>query len=330
MSGGKDAFEERLKRLGSEKPATAAQKPRVLDVPKEPRIDLNPEPIRQGTSPMLAFVACLVLLLGGGAFATMALMPHLIFQAFPVEGTTIELIPEVEEAPKGNVEVQLESMGILDRVLAFVDGFGEKPMTGPLAYLPDAPQGWVRVTESDVQQPGYLETLMTSWIQTGVPLDQNAGFQRLSHFADTYSSPDTEMKVLARSRTTAFYLNPQGEFLVVRLEFLSDRGALGEPTNASGWIESLYQRETKDLKDDEILERNELAGLPVTNRVVPHGSSLVSRPIGDKYDIPNGMKLAVPLTHRAVMKIEGLSTPTAAEALIKNVDRFALNDLLAS
>ena len=81
MANGKDAFEERLKRLGASEAAPAVQKEPVqtpeMSLEKTMRMDLPAA--NNGNSTVLAFVAVVMLLLGGGAFATMAFAPELIF-----------------------------------------------------------------------------------------------------------------------------------------------------------------------------------------------------------------------------------------------------------
>lgn len=83
MANGKDAFEERLKRLGASNPApAAAQQPvqAAAPLPVERTVRMNlPQQKTGGNSTIFAFIAVVMLLLGGGAFATMAFAPDLIF-----------------------------------------------------------------------------------------------------------------------------------------------------------------------------------------------------------------------------------------------------------
>lgn len=81
MANGKDAFEERLKRLngGSGTPTPTQQQPM-----EQPTVRLNdplPRPRSGGNGGTTAFalLAVAMLVVGGGAFATMVFAPELIF-----------------------------------------------------------------------------------------------------------------------------------------------------------------------------------------------------------------------------------------------------------
>jgi hypothetical protein len=76
MANGKDLFQERLKRL--EKTQSPTPLPvQAVEVAPEPRVS-KPQK-GEGSSVILGAVALMVLILGGGAFATMAFAPELIF-----------------------------------------------------------------------------------------------------------------------------------------------------------------------------------------------------------------------------------------------------------
>jgi hypothetical protein len=84
MANNKDAFEERLKRLGANTPSTSSA-PTEHSV-ETPKLQLDSAAARKrtaggGNSAAFAFLAIAILLIGGGAFATMAFAPELIFSS---------------------------------------------------------------------------------------------------------------------------------------------------------------------------------------------------------------------------------------------------------
>ena len=84
MANGKDAFEERLKRLGTNTPSTPSTP--IEQSVEAPTLQLDSAATRKrvtggGNSAAFAFLAIAILLIGGGAFATMAFAPELIFSS---------------------------------------------------------------------------------------------------------------------------------------------------------------------------------------------------------------------------------------------------------
>ena len=270
---------------------------------------------------LLALV--LVGLVGAGAIA----LGVMAVAAKIAEGP-LAMAREVQANLQGK-DVAPAEPGVIERLAGFIFSTSPEGGRNPINFLPPAPDGWVRVTAEDAALPDALNAIKARWPQgEGVfPIEENLGFKQLSQYLELRAEPDMEQKVLSKNRTTAIYLNGNGQFLNVQLDYLSERGALGSPNDPATWIESLAAIEEKSLEAGEVLERLTLGGIDVTNQTKPAGKSLVSRPIGSDISAPNGMKIAVALTNRAVLRLQGMATPAAAEALITSIDRDGLDAL---
>ena len=210
--------------------------------------------------------------------------------------------------------------GYLGRMIGLYDS--RDP--GPLGYLPPALDGWIRVTVMDARDPGILDDIHAAWPGSGQPLAQNPGYKHLVHFLKIYRKPDMEQRVLAKTRTRAMYLHPNGEFMSVRMQFASDKNALGPRDNKSAWIEALAKRLEARAGQDEVVERNKLAGHDILNLTKAEGKSPIQRPIGYAYGTRNALRISVPLTHKAIMSIDGVVTPNTVGRLISAVDKSAV------
>lgn len=197
---------------------------------------------------------------------------------------------------------------------------GDKAGDKPINFLPTASGGWVRVTTADAKIPEISTQLMARWPGDGVPLAEHPGFRHLDHFLKIYRNEDIEERVLSQSRTRAMFLHPQGEFLSVRLEVLPQARTLGGTDDPEGWITALSAREAEDLDRDEVLETVTIAGFTATNRTEPLGQSLLARPIETDLDVPNGVKLAIPLSHRIVLRFDGLVKPDRIAKMLAALD----------
>ncbi len=242
-------------------------------------------------------------------------------------------ISDLPRAALGGVNANLQGadaasaeLGLMDRLVGMVNPFGGNQNGDPIAFLPPAPEGWVRVTTADAQMPGALQRLVAQWsaLPDASPLEENASYQQLTQFLALNEKPDGEGKVPSQTRADAFYLSHHGEFLLAQLTYLPEQSPLGALDDKASWIEGLAAIETASLADGEILERLQLSGLEVTNRTQPNGSSLLIRPIGTDIYAGNGMKIAVPLTGRAIFRVEGLAKPFVAQTLIVSINRNAL------
>lgn len=199
---------------------------------------------------------------------------------------------------------------------------------GPLTYLPPARDGWYRVTVMDARNPNILDDLHHAWPGPARSLAQNPGYKHLVHFIRTYRKPDFEQRVLARKRTRAMYLHPNGEFMTVRMQFTGDKNALGPRDKKSVWIDSLAKRLEARANRDEVVERNKLAGHDIVNLTKAEGKSPIQRPIGYAYGTRNALRISVPLTNKAIMSIDGVTTPNAVAKLISAVDKIAVAEHL--
>lgn len=85
MPNGKDAFEERLMRLGQDSKTSAqAASPAAAPVP-QPEPQVRSKPRGSGGSGGLAILAVAMLLVGGGAFAIMLFAPDIVFSTEALE-----------------------------------------------------------------------------------------------------------------------------------------------------------------------------------------------------------------------------------------------------
>jgi hypothetical protein len=190
----------------------------------------------------------------------------------------------------------------------------------PIDFLPAGTGGWRRVTTADAKMPDILTQLTARWPEDGVPLPQHPGYKHLDWFLKLYRNEDIEERVLSRSRTRAMFLHPQGDFLSVSLEVLPDTRALGTADGPDRWLVALGEREAEDLDRGEILETVTLAGFAATNRTEPVGQSVLVRPIGTRPDVPNGVKLAIPLSHRIVLRFDGVVEPRRIAEMLASLD----------
>lgn len=219
--------------------------------------------------------------------------------------------------------------GLFDRLTAMVTGApAEAPPTPtqPVDFLPPAPVGWVRVTESDLATPGAMDRVQADWalLPEALPLDQNKGFGLMEQFLA--APPPSEDQ--ARVRAQAIYLAGNGEYLSVIIKFRPARAAFGAPGDDMAWRQTLRAEVKRDAGTTETVEAVTLAGIAMFNRTRPEGKSRLSRPIGKDFEVPNGLKLTAALSHRAEVQANGHITPAAAGALIAAFDRKALGALL--
>lgn len=215
--------------------------------------------------------------------------------------------------------------GFIDRLANMVFTSGADTSRNLIDFLPPAPDGWVRVMPEDAALPNAMDAIKARWPQGPVPLEQHPGYKSLAWYLDPKATPDIEQNILSKSGISAIYLNGEGAFLNVRLQLQPESTPLGGQNDPASWIEGLAAIEEKTLGSGEILERLTLGGIEVTNQTRPNGKSLIMRPIGSDIYASNGINLAVPLTSRAVLRLEGLAAPVLAQTLITSIDRDALS-----
>lgn len=202
------------------------------------------------------------------------------------------------------------------------------PADKPIDFLPAETGGWHRVTATDAKIPDILTQFTSRWPEESAPLSQHAGYRHLEHFLKIYRNEDYAERVLSRSRTRAVFLHPQGDFLSVSLKVLPASRALGTADAPNDWLRTLSEIETEDLDRDEILETVALAGFVSINRTEAAGQSLLVRPIGTSLDALNGVKLAVPLSHRIVIRFYGIVEPRRVANLLTSLDVDAMRAAL--
>ena len=198
----------------------------------------------------------------------------------------------------------------------------------PADFLPAATEGWRRVTPDDAKAPDAMAALSAGWPVDGVALTEHPGFPRLEQFLALYRTEDMEGYVLSKTRTRAMYLHPDGDFASVGIRVWPETRALGPEDAPEGWIGALAGLEAETANGGEIVETVSLAGFPATNRTKPEGRSLVTRPIGTSPDVPNGVRIAVPLSHRIVLRVDGLARPDRIAELLSALDVAAMREAL--
>lgn len=194
----------------------------------------------------------------------------------------------------------------------------------PIYFLPPAPEGWVRVTEADVQAPEPMADLAAKWPQTGLKLEQHPGFAQVQTFIRYYADPDVETQMLSRSRTKAYYLGADGGFLEVRLRYRGARSALGAANDPAAWTATLMAEAEAALKPGEIIEQARLAGVPVVNRTRPTGLGRSAAPIAGDSPALAALKLTAALGARVELRLSGRAAPGTVAALIGTIDRPAV------
>lgn len=193
----------------------------------------------------------------------------------------------------------------------------------PIAYLPEAPAGWLRVTTADAQQADALAQLATRWPAPDQPINAHPGYGDLAEFVRVYDSPDAEQRLLSATRTRALYLGPEGQMLSLRLQFRSAGETLGTTEDPASWADALRAEVTNATQLGDTVETFDLGGLTVFNRAPQGQVGAAQRTAVAPLD------LTVALHPRAVVEIRGTAQPSAAIALIEGVNRAALSSRLA-
>ncbi len=261
---------------------------------------------------MLALAVVFCLAMAGLFYYTVQQTTGLASQAAERAAAAIQGTPFEPQEP-----------GIIQSLVNRLSGPDVTPDT-PIEFLPNPGQGWVRVTQADAKAPDINDRINAQWPSDKISLADHSGFRHLDFFLKIYRYDDIEERVQSKTRTRAMYMHPDGGFISVRLQFLTERRVLGAADDASGWISALANREMQDLDTGETLEIVEFAGIESTNRTKPAGQNLFSRPIGNQRDVPNGIAVAVPLSHRVVMRFDGLVEPRWVDQFLAATDIEAL------
>ena len=261
-------------------------------------------------------------------------LPGLTLSAAPVIVAVTQVVAVPDATPVAAAPVPPEPPpvarpGLFDRLTAMITGAPAEPpppLTMPVDFLPPAPAGWLRVTETEASDPGLLDRLQADWalIADALPLEQNKGVGLLEQMLAAPPAPAEQLQV----RAQALYLAGNGEYLSVTLKFRPARAAFGTPGDDMAWRQTLRAEVKRDAGTTEAVEALTLAGIAMFNRTRPDGKSRISRPVGKDFTVPNGLKLTAALTHRAEVQANGHTTPDAAGALIAAFDRKALGALL--
>lgn len=245
--------------------------------------------------------------------------------AAKISGGPLAMWREVQANLQGG-DVTSAGPGAIEKIAAMVFPSNADATRDLIDFLPPAPDGWVRITPEDAALPKALDAIKARWPQGNdvLPVEQNLGYKHLVSFLERKAKPDAERQVLPKTATSALYLSGNGEFLHVQLEHTSELNALGAKNDPDSWIEALAAIEEKSLQSGELLERLVLGDVAATNQTKPAGESPLVRPIGADVYATNGLKLAIPLSNRAILRMQGEATPILAQALIASIDRDGL------
>ena len=314
MSSDKDEFNERLRRISETRAVTAGSSGGGGSLRAPPHKE------KSGSSAKWMLATVLVLAVFGSIIA----LGGAAVYAKITEGPRA-MLREVSATLQG-ANVQPAESGFIDKLADMIFPTSGDTAGDPIDFLPPAPDGWVRVTPKDAALPNALDAVKARWPQDSdvLPIDQNMGYMHLVLFLDQKAKPDAEQKVLSKTGTSAIYLGGDGQFLKVRLNYTSERSALGAKNDPDAWISALAAIEEKSLESSETLEQLMLGDIAATNQTKPVGESLTMRPIGSDVYATNSLKLAVPLSHRAILRMQGIATPILAQALIAAIDRKGL------
>jgi hypothetical protein len=291
--GNRDAFEQRLARIRDNQVAGAAHGTG------------NTAPRRR--LPWRAGLLVAVLALGAAALQQRGVLPDMAF----IQAQAPDTQQPTAAAASGGF-------------LAMVNGlFGgtdadAPPPTLP-GILPDAPEGWVRLTAAQAADPAAMDHLRAAWDalppENRQPLDDHPGLDLARQFiADAAGQAGT-------TRIRALYLGTDQGALSVTAILHPAREAFGPPGDSMAWTQSLRRAVKAEAQAGDVVETVTFGSLTAFNRTRPEGKSNVARPIGKDHDTPTAMRLFAALSHRLEVRITGTATPVAAGLLLAGFDK---------
>ena len=311
------SFDERLKKLQAQNDAGAAPaKPAT-----HPAYVPEPAPFRApprdrggsggfGKAVIVLLVVVFVVMVGL-AFVTLQQTSALEDLATPEIGGMI-----AQETPENGVEAP-QAPGFMARLIGGPlnpDGNAE-PGARPVAFLPPAPKGWLRVSQTEAADAGIADRLRAEWPGGVEALRAHPGYQNLNFFLKANKTPDMETRVLSQKRGNAIYLEPNGEWVMLTVSFLDAKAALGDADAPETWLGGLGAKVGKKADSSQVVETVTLGSVRGINLTAATPNPRQA-PIAERRDAPNQIALSVPLAHRVLLRFEGYITPNRVPGFI--------------
>lgn len=191
----------------------------------------------------------------------------------------------------------------------------------PIYHLPNAPDGWIRATRSDVRKAYALDKLREQWPEpsggTFVSMDENPGFPALSKFVRLSQVKTNKTENAAKTQAVAHYLASDGSHLYVLLKFLPEDSRLGPENSPMLWAQRMYATRV-GFEKGAAPSLTEFGARPVVARGSPN--------MDPTDTLQQRVDLGVPLTPKVFVKISGNAAPSE---VVKLLDDISVPGLLA-
>ncbi|MXQ08220.1 hypothetical protein GQ651_10235 [Alphaproteobacteria bacterium GH1-50] len=301
MDQDKNSFQDRLKKIEKKQAEAPKATPKVEMV-----ADTGPSfaPSSGGGSP----IGSKLLMMVGGATLLLAGAGIFLRDATAHDDVTAMVLNDGEA----------REVSLLGRMLGGSFDPDSVKAQKPIYHLPEAPDGWVRATLSDVRKISALDQLRGQWPENAeVTLDQNPGFSSLSKFVRMNQVKTNKTKALEEVQAQAHYLAGNGAHLQVLLKFLPDGEELGPENAGTAWAQKMFADRTGFPKGQAPVITT-FDGRPAIGRgnVALDPTDTALMPI----------ELAVPLTQNSYIRIIGKAAPADVAKL---VDGVSVRGLLA-
>ena len=294
MENHQTSFQDRLKKIEKKKAEAPAPQPSANAKP-EPRAEFGPAAAESPVgSKMLMGVGAGVLVLAAAGMFLRDGVSH--------DDATAMVLADGET----------RQVSLLGRMLGGSFDPDSVKAKKPIYHLPDAPEGWVRATLSDVRKISAIEQIKKQWPE-GAPitLEQNPGFKSLSKFVRMNQVKTAKTKAAELVEARAHYLAADGSHLEVLLKFLPDESALGPENANTVWAERmLSQREGFAKGQAPVI--TSFAGRPAIGR-----GNVALDPSDTN---PTGIAIAVPLTKNSYIRVIGRAAPADVATLVSDVN----------
>ena len=185
----------------------------------------------------------------------------------------------------------------------------------PIYHLPDAPDGWIRATRSDVRKAFALDKLREQWPAesggTYVTMDQNPGFKALSKFVQLSQVKTTKTENAAKTQAMAHYLAANGSHLQVLVKFLPADSRLGPDNGNMIWAQHMYATRLGYEKGEAPM-LTEFDGQPAIARGNPN--------LDPTDTIARRVDIAIPFTPNVFVRIWGNASPAEVAKIVGDVN----------
>ncbi|MEM6589002.1 MAG: hypothetical protein AAF641_11190 [Pseudomonadota bacterium] len=193
----------------------------------------------------------------------------------------------------------------------------ENKIKRPIDFVPEAPEGWFRVTIFEARDPDTLSQLKEKWPQIGpsdtFPVEESHCFDTLTDMIGS----------VGKTRPLAVYLNPNRECIWIWIQF---RGVLGPKDDPEMWREAVLETARRDLRSGQYIQQVQLGDILVVNRGNRACLDLPCKPIKLGQDETLFFRIWAALTNRSVVELRGVAKQSVVEDMLLSIDREALWD----